>query len=175
MNFLDIEYLKKGSANQKKIYHIIKSYKIWEILKDHKPVLVGTIPIGIDTPSSDVDIICEVNDHDHFKRLLISSYCQKSDFEVKTKELRGVISTICRFTIEDKHIEIVGQPLEPTKQVAYLHMIIEDRILNYYGLAFKKKIVELKMQGYKTEPAFAILLGLTSDPYLELLKYNLKS
>jgi hypothetical protein len=49
-------------------------------------------------------------------------------------------------------------------------MITEYRILLEKGEAFRSQIVELKRQGMKTEPAFALLLGLEGDPYLELLK-----
>ena len=35
-----------------------------------------------------------------------------------------------------------------------------------------ESIVDLKKQGHKTEPAFAIALGLSGDPYIELLKFE---
>ncbi len=38
--------------------------------------------------------------------------------------------------------------------------------------AFRQEIIALKKQGYKTEPAFAMALGLKGDPYYkELLNY----
>ena len=49
-------------------------------------------------------------------------------------------------------------------------MLAEYKILNNKGLEFKNEIKELKAKGIKTEPAFAKLLGLKGDPYLELLK-----
>jgi len=48
-------------------------------------------------------------------------------------------------------------------------MIAEYKILQEKGNDFKKKIIELKKQGIKTEPAFGILLNL-ENPYEDLLK-----
>ena len=42
------------------------------------------------------------------------------------------------------------------------------------GEEFRQQVVNLKKQGYKTEPAFAKLLGLNSEnPFDELLKLNI--
>lgn len=67
-------------------------------------------------------------------------------------------------------VEIFGQTTPTRSQFAYRHMIIEYNLLNKYGEAFRQQIIELKQEGYKTEPAFAIALDLTGNPYLELLK-----
>jgi len=49
-------------------------------------------------------------------------------------------------------------------------MLIENKILEQEGKQFRKKIIALKEQGYKTEPAFATLLGLEGNPYEALLE-----
>ena len=49
-------------------------------------------------------------------------------------------------------------------------MLIEHEILELKGPPFKAVILELKRAGLKTEPAFAKALGLTGNPYEELLK-----
>ncbi len=51
-------------------------------------------------------------------------------------------------------------------------MIKEYEILEKEGEEFRKQIINLKEKGWKTEPAFAKLLGLKEDPYLELLNYS---
>ena len=48
-------------------------------------------------------------------------------------------------------------------------MIVEFRILKLMGVGFREQIVELKKQGYKTEPAFGLLLNL-ADSYQQLLE-----
>jgi len=52
-------------------------------------------------------------------------------------------------------------------------MIIEYEILKTKGENFRLEIIKLKQNGYKTEPAFAFLLGLNGDSYSELLKYQI--
>jgi hypothetical protein len=73
------------------------------------------------------------------------------------------------FRLEEFSIEIFGQNRPATKQNAYLHMIAEYKILQEKGEDFKQKIIKLKKQGIKTEPAFGILLNL-ENPYEDLLK-----
>lgn len=69
-------------------------------------------------------------------------------------------------------IEIFGQTIPTKQQFAYRHMMVEHNLLNKYGEVFRQQIIELKRQGHKTEPAFAIALNLTGDPYMELLKFE---
>jgi hypothetical protein len=69
-------------------------------------------------------------------------------------------------------IEIFGQSIPTRQQFAYRHLIVEHNLLNRHGEKFRQRIIELKRQGWKTEPAFASALGLTGDPYTELLKFE---
>src|SRR5689334_10748050 len=62
MNWYDISYLLKGNERQKAAYHALKKLRIFEDLAEYSPVLVGTIPIGIDIESSDLDILLEARD-----------------------------------------------------------------------------------------------------------------
>ena len=47
---------------------------------------------------------------------------------------------------------------------------MEHRVLLAKGEEFRQEVINLKRQGWKTEPAFAKLLGLNGNPYEELLK-----
>ncbi len=174
-NFRNIEYLKHGNERQKLAFDEIKSYKIFEILEKYNPVLTGTIPIGIDLPESDLDIICECENHSEFKSYLSREFSDKKDFKIYSIEHYGIESTIAEFKTNNFLFEIFGQKIPTEKQNAYRHMIIENRILNEKGLEFKQKIKELKSDGLKTEPAFAKLLGLKGNPYIELLKLEIKT
>ncbi len=51
-------------------------------------------------------------------------------------------------------------------------MIVESRLLTLYGNDFKNKVIKLKKEGMKTEPAFASLLNLKGNPYKELLLFE---
>ena len=66
-NFKNIEYLKHGNERQKLAFYEIRHHGIFEILEKYNPILTGTIPIGIDLPESDLDIICECENHSEFK------------------------------------------------------------------------------------------------------------
>ena len=65
-DFTTIEYLKHGTKKQIKAYFDLKKHNVLQLLSSYNPILTGTIPIGIDIPSSDLDIICECKNHDAF-------------------------------------------------------------------------------------------------------------
>ena len=81
-------------------------------------------------------------------------------------------SLVCRFIQQDFQIEIFCQPVPVKQQLAYRHMIIEYWLLNTRGTLFKKKILDLRAGGLKTEPAFAEVIGLDGDPYDALLTFE---
>lgn len=82
------------------------------------------------------------------------------------------MTVIANFFLDGFEIEIFGQNIPTRLQFAYRHLIVEYNLLNKHGEKLRQKIVELKKQGWKTEPAFALALGLTGDPYAELLKFE---
>ncbi|WP_336622748.1 DUF4269 domain-containing protein [Wenyingzhuangia sp. 2_MG-2023] len=169
-NFRNIEYLEFGNERQKLAFSEIKKYEILEKLEKYNPILTGTIPIGIDLPESDLDIICECQNHSEFKTYLSENFSNKKDFKIYSTKQNGIDSTIAEFKTDNFLFEIFGQNIPTEKQNAYQHMIIENRILKEKGSEFKQKVKELKSKGIKTEPAFAKLLGLNGNPYSELLK-----
>nr|WP_282133808.1 DUF4269 domain-containing protein [Cellulophaga baltica] len=170
VNFRTIEYLKSGNERQKLAFSEIKKHKVLEKLKKYNPILTGTIPIEIDVPESDLDIICECQNHSEFKAYLLDQFSQKKDFKVYSILQNDIESTIAEFKTENFLFEIFGQNIPTERQDAYRHMIIERNILKEKGFEFKQKVKDLKSSGIKTEPAFAKLLGLEGDPYIELLK-----
>ncbi|SDT05691.1 DUF4269 domain-containing protein [Winogradskyella sediminis] len=169
-NFRNIEYLEFGNERQKLAFSEIKKYQILEKLEKYDPILTGTIPIGIDLPESDLDIICECQNHSEFKTYLSENFSNKKDFKVYSTKQNGIESTIAEFKTDNFLFEIFGQNIPTEKQNAYQHMIIENRILKEKGSEFKQEVKKLKSIGIKTEPAFAKLLGLNGNPYSELLK-----
>ncbi len=172
-DFKNIEYLKSGNERQKQAYKELKKLRIFEILKKYNPILAGTIPIDIDLPTSDLDIICECVNHAEFKACLSNEFSAKKDFKVYSMIQNGIKATIVKFKTDHFLFEIFGQNVPTEKQNAYRHMIIENKILNSKGQEFKFKIRKLKSEGFKTEPAFAQLLGLNGNPYEELLKMDI--
>lgn len=172
INWKDISYLKSGNFKQRKVYKLLIDTRILYILDYYNPVVVGTIPIGIDIENSDLDIVCKVDNFDVFKNVLENNFKKYKGFKVIYKE-KSVL--VCNFIVNDIEIEIYGSSVDVDKSHGYMHMIIEDRLLNLYGQDFKKEIISLKKKGVKTEPAFAKVLNLEGNPYEELLKLEMYS
>ncbi|HMP98523.1 MAG TPA: DUF4269 domain-containing protein [Cyclobacteriaceae bacterium] len=166
----DISYLKTGSQAQQQAYAVLQQSQVLDKLKDFSAILLGTYPIDIAVPGSDLDIICEVKDHASFEALLKSAFASLDNFELIQKEIREVFTTICRFEFENFRFEIFGQNKPIQKQWAYRHMLIQHNLLIKYGDEFKARVMELKQKGIKTEAAFAMLLQLQGDPYVALLQ-----
>ncbi len=172
IDFTRIDYLKNGNERQKRAYEVLAKHHIFEKLKEYSPILAGTIPIEIDIDGSDLDIIFEVDlrfEEDFLDDLMFSRFIPH-DVDVEHPIVNGEKCITLNFMLEGFPIEIFGQNKPTKQQNAYLHMIAEYKILQEEGEEFKQKIIELKKQGIKTEPAFGILLGL-ENPYEDLLKY----
>lgn len=171
--FQTIDYLTSGTATQQRAYRLLTQYQFMEILHEFDPILAGTIPINIDIETSDLDIICCFADKDNFKQTVTSAFSAFEGFIFRDTIIQEQQSVVVNFTIDGWLIEVFGQAVPSLQQNAYRHMVAEYHLLNHYGESFRKQIISLKKQGYKTEPAFAKLLGLKDDPYLALLNPEL--
>lgn len=169
MNFDNIDYLKHGNNRQKQAYTALSDNQIISKLMPYEPVVVGTIPINIDIENSDLDIICYFTDKHAFIKTIKDSFSNKTGFAIRELQNSNAATVVTNFVVGNFEIEIFGQNIPTKQQFAYRHMIIEYKLLNKYGEKFRQQIIELKRQGHKTEPAFGLALGLTGDPYMELL------
>lgn len=151
-------------------YQVLQELKVFEALRDYSPVLVGTIPLGIDVPGSDLDIICEVYDLPGFQERVVAAFGQMKHFRVKQVSIGGTPSIIANFSYDEFPIEIFGQPRPVDQQSAFRHMQIEARLLTIGGVEARKAIRQLKQSGFKTEPAFAHYFRIEGDPYQRLLE-----
>lgn len=172
-DFSNLEYLKSGNKKQQEAFEILTQNKILSKLAEFDPILVGTIPINIDIENSDLDIICYWKNKIDFKEKLNSVFGKENEFTIREAIINEKESIIANFKINDFEIEVFGQNTPTKDQNGYKHMIIEHEILQSKGENFRLEIIKLKQNGYKTEPAFAFLLGLKGDPYVELLGYKL--
>ncbi|WP_404450358.1 DUF4269 domain-containing protein [Sutcliffiella horikoshii] len=165
--------MKTGNIQQQKAYSAINELKILDDLNDYTPVLCGTIPIDIDIKGSDLDIIMEVRDLDTFANELQNLYANKENFSLKRKVIRGKEVVKANFIFHDFEFELFGQALPVHKQFAYLHMLIEDELMKR-NPGLKEKVLHLKKQGYKTEPAFCKILNIGGDPYEGLILFGVQ-
>lgn len=172
MNFDDIDYLKNGTHRQKQAYAVLTRYTVLEKLAVYDALLVGTIPLTIDIDTSDLDIICFYTKKQDLLAVVNDNFGSCMDFSIKEHHGEGN-PIIAKFILDDFTIEIFAQTIPTKEQLAYRHMVIEHAILVSKGEPFRQQIIELKKQGIKTEPAFGMLLGLTNNPYEELLNYRI--
>lgn len=171
-NFDNIEYLQNGNNRQRQAYFILTKNQILSKLKHFDPILVGTIPINIDIENSDLDIICCFTDKQEFQKSVADNFNYEKNFTIREQQCTDTLAIVANFLVGGFEIEIFGQSIPTKEQFAYRHLIVEHNLLNRYGEKFKQQIIELKRKGYKTEPAFGLALGLTGDPYTELLKFE---
>ncbi|MBP1903737.1 hypothetical protein J2Z32_000349 [Paenibacillus turicensis] len=153
---------------QRHAFHVIQQLNIIQDFASYTPLLCGTIPLAIDVEGSDLDIIMEVHNFEHYKDEVQSRYGKLNGFTLNELIVQEIPTVLCNFTFENMDFELFSQPIPVVKQNAYRHMIIEHHLLMTLP-HIRDEIIHLKKQGLKTEPAFAKVLGLTGDPYEELL------
>ncbi|PZD97318.1 DUF4269 domain-containing protein [Paenibacillus sambharensis] len=169
IDYTSLEYLKNGSHEQAEVYELLVQLNIFEQLRNYNPILAGTVPIGINLPSSDLDIICEVYEPETFAKVVSQLYGEEEGFSVRSRTVNGTHRVVSSFVCNNWTIELFGQPIPSSRQNAYRHMVIEARILSILENSARNRIIELKRNGLKTEPAFARLLDISGDPYQALL------
>ncbi len=171
-DFNSTDYLQQGTPRQQLAYRELRQHRLFDILKPFNPVLTGTIPINIDIDTSDLDVICCFTDVELFKTTVTEAFGALPGFELRTVQFRGITTIVANFRFDHFPVEVFGQPIPVQKQYAYRHMLIEHTLLTQRDETFRLQIIDLKRKGYKTEPAFAHILGLTGDPYEALLQFE---
>ncbi|MGY5846707.1 DUF4269 domain-containing protein [Salegentibacter sp. HM20] len=171
LKFQDPSYLKKGTEKQKKAYRLLTQTRTLEILGKFTPVLTGSLPLDIDTQNSIRINCCWENKAEFFKTL--NQFQEEENFEIRDIDLRGIDTIYCCFDLGEFKVRLMGQNFPVEQQESYLHLLKEALILEKKGEDFKQEIIELKKIGLETEPAFAYLLNLNGDPYLQVLEYRL--
>lgn len=161
---------------------ILHSVGIFDILAPYTPVFAGTIPLGIDIPSSDADIICNTRNDAAFVDTLYRYFSQYNTFTLRHTEKYDIPSIVASFEIQLEvqprvqqeqtvvQVEIFGQNVDVWEQNAVRHLLVEYRLLELGSPHARVAIRALKQQGIKTEPAFAQYYNLAGDPYLTLLQ-----
>jgi hypothetical protein len=170
-NWKDPRYLAVGTSRQRHTYALLAQLGILTTLRGFDPVVAGTIPLGIDLPDSDIDVICEVALADvlTFEQLLRAHYGHLPAFRLGTVASGERPALVSSFRYAGVEIEVFGQALPTAQQYAFRHLVVEHSVLRAGGPAWPAAVRHLKQQGLKTEPAFAALLHLPGNPYEALL------
>lgn len=164
-------HLAVGNERQRDAYRVLQESRVLLTLAAFHPYPAGTVPIDIDIPGSDLDILCEANNLDAFATLIDRDLGNMPLFHCSrgTRSGDGAPYVTCNFQIDHWPIEIFAQAVPIQQQNAYLHMKVEWQLLQLWGNEGHREIRRLKRSGLKTEPAFAQVLGFQGDPYVELL------
>lgn len=146
--------------------------QLFSALAPYTPTLVGTYPLGLQTSTSDFDVICCCVDLPEFERSLASAL---SDLGAPPARPQRVTlspeASVTSFACDGLPIEVFCQGIPVYEQHGFRHMLIEGRLLSLgIGVRLRERVLALRQAGVKTEPAFAQLLGLTGDPYAALLE-----
>ncbi len=173
-NWLDPSYLLAGTPRQQEVYRLLFSAGVFVALREFSPCLAGTIPIQVDVPESDADIICEVKNHEAFERVLRECFSCWNGFAIHHFKAQEREVTLAQFVLCDElsqalTVEIFGQSLPMEEQNAYRHLVVEARLLRLAHEGANVQIRRLKSRGIKTEPAFAQYFGIIGEPYQALL------
>lgn len=171
MNWTNLRYLQIGTPRQRQAHAVLRALGLWQVLAEFGPVLAGTVPLGIDIPGSDLDVLCEVPPgmEAQFSEVLRAQYEHMAGFRLRQLSIGGRSCVISNFFYQGTEIEVFGQAVPAVQQRAFRHMVVEHAILQAGGEAWRRAVQHLKTEGLKTEPAFAALLNLPGDPYEALL------
>jgi hypothetical protein len=160
----DITYLQGGTERQRSAYGSLRESRMLEILGGYDPVLVSTVCVDVDIPSSDLDLICEAQDLEEFSTFLSSTFGNFRGFFLHRSD-RSPPALVAQFFHGSWEYEIFGQNLPVERQAAFRHLVQIERVLGLGGPAWREAIRTLKLCGLKTEPALARCLGMEGDPY----------
>jgi hypothetical protein len=159
------------ASRQQELFRFLTQSGTLAGLRSFHPFVAGTIPLGIDVPGSDVDIICEAQDLDEFEAIALTVLADGGAIrlQARRKSVRGIPTAIIRGKVTNWALEIFGQDVPVRRQYAVRHLLVERRILALGGPEVRRRIMSLRSAGRKTESAFAGLLRLPGDPYEAVL------
>lgn len=142
----------------------VRRIDILGILAPFDPHVIGTLPLGIARPGSDIDIVCCAVGRSATATLLWEHFRAADGFAIYQWSANGR-PLIARFEAYGWPFEIFASADPVSEQPGWQHFEIERRLLGLSEPAFRTAILALRAGGEKTEPAFANLLGLPGDPY----------
>jgi hypothetical protein len=138
-------------------------------LAAYDPHVAGTPPLGIALATSDIDVLCHAPDASAFTEDVWRHFGREAGFRMQqwTADERPVIAA---FDAHGWAFELFGHPRPVREQAGWRHFLVERRLLDLGGEAFRAAVMQQRQNDSKTEPAFAAALGLSGDPYTKLLE-----
>jgi predicted metalloenzyme YecM len=150
----------------------LKSLRLGELFLENYPLVVGTLPLGISVAGSDIDVVMESSDFEHTHGELKKAYGKFDEFELFSSRNDQGGYLCCRFKVHNTQVEFFVQDKHPTLQRGYNHYNIEEQLLKVGSEEFRLKLVEQRKQGIKTEQSYCNVLGISGDPFINLLSWS---
>lgn len=167
-DFRRLDYLAQGSDDQRRAHAVLVRHDLLGRLAPLDAVLAGTVPLDIQGPGSDLDILVAAPDPAALIPRLDAMFGTLPDYHRRLADFIDGPALVTGFTLEDWPVEIFAQALPVERQMGWRHMLVEARLLALFPAA-AMAIRGMKAAGLKTEPAFATLFNLPGDPYQALL------
>lgn len=110
--------------NKQEFASIVELSGILNVLEPFHPLWVGTVPIDVHIETSDIDIICLLEDG--LSEVIESKFGQEEGFYIQNSESKLVAG----FSYMKVPFGIFAEKIISQKQLGYLHMIAEANLLN---------------------------------------------
>jgi hypothetical protein len=106
----------------------VDSSAVLELLRPFDPRIVGTLPLGVAVPGSDIDIVCHAPDPNAFADTIWARYRAAEQFALYrwTSATRPVIA---RFVWDGWPFELFGDQCPVEQQRGWIHFEVERRLL----------------------------------------------
>jgi hypothetical protein len=132
--------------------------------------------LGLQTTTSDFDVICCCPDLVRFERALGTAMIELGLPSPCPRRVElSPEASVTDFAYDGLAIELFCQAIPVYQQHGFRHMLIEGRLLRLASQQLRERVLALREAGLKTEPAFAKVLGLDGDPYGALLDLESQS
>lgn len=170
---LGAAYLREGNLRQRLAVATLDELELDGLVGVEEWVLAGTVPLDVDLPESDLDILVHSQDPVTVRDELSAQFAEMPGFSVWEHSSEPGAWCVA-FTTGNYPVEFFIQNMSLRRQRAFRHLVAEYVLLERHGEDLRRRIRNLKASGVKTEPAFAEVLGLDGDPYLALLEMQLQ-
>jgi hypothetical protein len=121
-------------------------------LAEFDPHLAGTPPLGVDLPTSDLDILCHAAEPEAFAVALWAAFSGETEFLLRQWIIvdRPVIAS---FIAHGWPFQVFGQKKPVKEQNGWRHFIAERRLLRLGGPTFRAAIMRERSRGVKQRPS----------------------
>ncbi|MGY4314884.1 hypothetical protein ACVWW1_004211 [Bradyrhizobium sp. JR3.5] len=126
----------------------VTSSAVMELLKPFDPRIVGTLPLGLAVPGSDIDIVCHAPDPNAFADI-VWTHCQSADDFVLYRWAKGTCPAIARFVWDGWPFELFGDQRPVNQQQGWIHFEAERRLLALDNGRLRRAVGKLRADGLK--------------------------